>query len=218
MTTRQSNNAWRQARFLCKCSGATTAKKIFGPRTFCTACYYLLAHPSISHVTKCPGCNINESWENIGATCLACQLATITFRNPLEQRYRKFLEQWLPGSDDDDSAAGDVPVTTPDRCPLSDSTLTQDELYHLRQASFNSSFAELKSRNPSGQTSYVFENLSLLQKSVTHNFTTYKNDLQSLQSDTILSYLDNENRPPKKVPRTGQKRTPVLPMLANAPQ
>jgi len=115
------------------------------------------------------------------------------FRNPHSQRYRKFLEQWLPGSDDDDSIASVGSVPAPDRCPLSDSTLTQDELYSLRKASFHSSFAELKSRNPSGQSSYVFENLSLLQKSVTCNLTAKKNDLQSLQSDTTLSCLDNEN-------------------------
>jgi hypothetical protein len=82
MTTSQSNNVWRQARLLCKCSAATTAKKEFGPRTFCITCSYLIACPSLSHVTKCPGCNMNESWEHIGATCLACQLATLTFRNP----------------------------------------------------------------------------------------------------------------------------------------
>ena len=142
------------------------------------------------------------------------------FRNPHSQQYRKFLEQLLPGSDDDDSIASVGSVPAPDRCPLSDSTLTQDELYSLQKVSFNSSFiAELKSRNPSGQSSYVFENLSLLQKSVTCNLTANKNDLQSLQSDTTLSCLDTENHSlAKGTTITGQQRTLALPSLASAPQ
>jgi len=199
MTTSQSNNAWRQARLLCKCSAATTAKKEFGPRTFCITCSYLIACPSLSHVTKCPGCNMNESWEHIGATCLACQLATLTFRNPFKKRYQTFLGLWLPGSDDEDSVAVDTPLAASERCLLSDSTLTQDELYRLRQASISSSFEELKSKSSSGQTSYVFENLILLQNSVKKNFSTRKRDLESHhESNASPSCLDEGNLSPKK--------------------
>ena len=142
---------------------------------------------------------MNESWEHIGATCLACQLATLTFRNPFKKRYQTFLGLWLPGSDDEDSVAVDTPLAASERCLLSDSTLTQDELYRLRQASINSSFAVLKSKSSSGQTSYVFENLILLQNSVKQNFSTRKRDLESHhESNASPSCLDEENLSPKK--------------------
>jgi hypothetical protein len=199
MTTRKSNNVWRQARLFCKCFDTTTTRKVYGNRTFCTSCSYLIAHPSIAHVTKCPGCNLNESWENIGATCLACQIATITFRNPFQRRYQIFTENWLPNSDEENSDEDAAPPPAPDRCLPSASPYTEDELYRMRQSSISSSFEELKSKSSSGQTSYVFENLILLQNSVKQSFITQKRDLESHhESNATPSCLDEENLSPKK--------------------
>jgi len=69
----------------------------------------------------------------------------------------------------------------------------------MRQSSISSSFEELKSKSSSGQTSYVFENLILLQNSVKQSFITQKRDLESHhESNATPSCLDEENLSPKK--------------------
>ena len=84
----------RQAKFHCKCCPNITnvEQTSFGNRGFCKRCSFLVYRTNISHVTRCPGCNINDSWETIGHPCLACQVATIVHRNPFQARYEAQIQ------------------------------------------------------------------------------------------------------------------------------
>ena len=201
MNTRQSNNTWRQARLHCKFTSDIRKPLAFDSRIFCANCQYLIPHPSISHVTRCPGCNIIDSWETLGASCLACQIATIIFRNPFQRRLQKFITDWLPNSDDDHSESTDNNPPATLHCsssPISPATAkTQEELLRLRQLSIEKSFSGIKSKSSSQESKFIFEDLSMLQKNLQHNFGSLKRDCDSQSGSTVQDHT-NENLSPRK--------------------
>jgi hypothetical protein len=107
MSASQIKEKWRQATFSCKCS-TSHGQQTFENRAFCEKCSFIIYHNSVPDIQRCPGCLINDSWENIGQSCLACQFATIIYRNRFVDRFQKYLEIWLPpletDTDDDNTA------------------------------------------------------------------------------------------------------------------
>jgi hypothetical protein len=104
MTSIEKRQAWRKSTFMCRCENDKTIS-VWGARSFCTSCQYLIPHKNITHVTKCPGFNILESWEYIGFPCLACQFVNMVYQNPFASRYEILLNTWLPLPTDLDNSS-----------------------------------------------------------------------------------------------------------------
>lgn len=103
LTESDKRQMWRMATFQCRCEEDDSICQKNGSHTFCKNCSFLLFRKSISHVVRCPSCNENEFWETIGFPCLACQFASITFRNPFQLWFKHQLQQWLNHNDSDSS-------------------------------------------------------------------------------------------------------------------
>jgi len=86
------NKKWREATFSCKCLDNGADQKIFGQRAFCTKCSFLTFHLDTMDSGKCPACLTNPPWNNDSHPCLACQFATMVFRNRFMARFQKYLE------------------------------------------------------------------------------------------------------------------------------
>lgn len=95
--------AWRMALFKCRWDNKVMYHQKFGERTFCKTCSFLVFQNQVVHVTTCPCCNINESWEIIRYPCLACQCAALVYWNPFHLRYKHQLVLWLSPVDTDGS-------------------------------------------------------------------------------------------------------------------
>jgi hypothetical protein len=95
MTLVQVKQQWRQATFSCKCRHIDIEQKIYGDRAFCDTCSFIIPHCN-PPPKRCPGCLLQDSWGPTGSSCLACQFATIIYRNRFHTRYIKYSEQWLP--------------------------------------------------------------------------------------------------------------------------
>jgi hypothetical protein len=80
MSINEKRRTWRTATFHCKCDNDAIGFQNFRVRTFCKSCSYLIFNQQVSHITFCPSCNMNESWQIIGHPCLACQFATIIYK------------------------------------------------------------------------------------------------------------------------------------------
>jgi hypothetical protein len=196
-STSQVREKWRQATFSCKCL-TNHGQQVHGERAFCSQCSFLIFHRNIPDVRQCPGCLINESWEVLGQSCLACRCATLVYRNRFHQRYQQYLDQWLPitetDTDTDDNGNDTDSVQKPPP-PSQFTTLdSQKELYRLRNQSIEDSFREIKSRSSSQQTKYIFEDLSLLQKTIQDNAGTLKRNLNPSLSDRLTSEATSENQ------------------------
>lgn len=96
MSLKEKKQAWHTARFHCRCEKEENQYQNFGVCTFCKLCSFLVFNEHIPiSLTVCPGCTINESWKTSEHPCLACQFATIVYRNPLHWRFNHQLELWL---------------------------------------------------------------------------------------------------------------------------
>jgi len=96
MSTTQIREKWRQATYSCKCPHPSIEQTIYGGRAFCPNCSFIIFHHKPPNLHRCPGCLQQDSWSPIRYGCLACQFATIIFRNRFADRYNRYLEQWLP--------------------------------------------------------------------------------------------------------------------------
>jgi hypothetical protein len=105
MTDTESKQTWRIATFFCRCQEANTIT--YNVRTFCTSCSYLLPLLSLAQMTACPGCNLFDLWAHSGHPCLACQLANITFQNPIGKLFESLVNMWLPMAEDFESRSED---------------------------------------------------------------------------------------------------------------
>lgn len=76
MAVIKTKQMWRKATLLCRCP-------VFKACSFCISCSYLVRHRNVAHITRCPGCNNNDSSAHIGSPCLAYQFANLVFWNPL---------------------------------------------------------------------------------------------------------------------------------------
>ncbi len=196
LSTSQSREKWHQATFSCKFL-TNHGQQVHGERAFCSQCSFLIFHSNIPDVGQHPGCLINESWEILGQSCLACQCATLFYQNCFHQRYQQYLDQWLPTTetDTDTDADGNDTGGGQKSPPLSECTTleSQKELYHLQNQSIEDSFQE-KSRSSSQPIKYIFDDLSLLQKTIQDNFGTLKQNINPPFSDSLTSEITSEDQ------------------------
>jgi hypothetical protein len=199
ISPKQSREQWRQATFSCKCSAQNNAQKVYGHRAFCTTCSFIIFHNDPPTLRICPGCLSQDSWGPIGFPCLACQFATVIFRNRFLTRYDGYMEKWLPmlASDAEDNET----LAPPERTPRSSrhENMSPDELFRLRQLALNASFTEIRSRSSPEENRCIIENITILQRDIKRHATT-KRDIQSSQSESknLLTSEMDENLSPRK--------------------
>lgn len=189
LTSTEKKQAWRVAE-------ENSCPKKFNSRTFCKTCSCLIFNDDISHVTLCPKCKINESWEIIGLPCLACQCVTIVYRDPFCNRFPLQLEQWLSCEVTDVSSDATV---IPARLHTPQTVQTDADMLRQRNNTFEKTFQTMKNRASTEQTQFIFENLSILQRSIQINCSTLKRDSASQDDSTATPALEEENISPKKV-------------------
>ncbi|MFO0446567.1 MAG: hypothetical protein ACK51L_02765 [bacterium] len=165
MTPTEKKQLWRTATFHCRCGNDKIRYHALGIRTFCRTCSLLIFIIPTSMPNTCPGCTIQCSWKEQGHPCLACQLATIVYRNPFHQRYSTQLQQWLCQGDTDDSA-DNLERPTPARHLHNPPTNTDLHILRMRNLNFENSFQEIRNRATPEQRQHLFENLSILQNSI----------------------------------------------------
>jgi len=143
--------------------------------------------------TKCPGCNVNDSWEHIGYPCLACQFTSLVYQNPFDRRYNILIDTWLPiPSDLEWSSAksefNDAIVTQQQTTPASITTqFKYMELKNMRRKAIDDSLDTIRSKSSIEQNRCVFEDLSALRKKFMNQEFSTHSDRGSIYSQTSLS-------------------------------
>jgi len=150
---------------------------------------------SILHVTFCPCCNINESWEIIGFSCLACQFTAIVFWNPFHLRFQWELEQWLLESDTESS---NYEVTNFARAHTPHKIQSDQDMLQKRNQAIEQSFQEIKGKATPEQTRFIFENLSLIQRNIQGSLGNLKRDCTSQEQSSITSCTEDCNLSPRE--------------------
>lgn len=176
------NEMWRQAKFYCRCHSTTRNPHNIGVRAFCVTCSFLIFYDTSEHNNnQCRGCNINEPWKQSNSPCIACQLATIVYRNPFHKRLAKHLDFWLT-TDDSSNDSINEPTSHRTIC-TSIASKTQNssspDLLRLRHQSIERNYQEIKNRGIAEQTKYVFEDLSILQNDIRSQYSNPKRPLSS---------------------------------------
>ena len=201
LTTKQSNDLWRQASHFCKCHDpARPARNTLQVRMFCYTCAYII--PCASG-PKCPGCNLQDSHLLTGTACLSCKFATVAFRNPYHRRLASIVDTWLSPSSDSDSSTSNCkpsPQSSNPKTPYSSSTVknSHQDLLNMRKLSYERSFHELRSKSTPEENKLVFTNIAMLQRDFQRK-NSEKRDLQSLLSDTNeASQTEDDNFSPRK--------------------
>jgi len=194
MSLLQVKEKWRQAAFVCKCQKNDDNRKIYKDRAFCTTCSFIITHQDRPPM-RCSGCLLQDLWGPTGSLCLACQFATIIYRNRFQDRYTRYIEQWIPTlatESEDDTAA---PPTQSQRPSSSRTRVSYQDLQKLRQRSLQNSFSEIRSRSSPAENKYVIENITMLQRDL-RNYTSCKRNIDSLQTDSIsaLECVNDENQ------------------------
>jgi len=171
------NELWRQAAFFCRCSESNPIT--YGIRCFCQSCSYLIRRvPDPCNI--CPSCNIYESWERSDAPCLSCQLASIVYRNPFEERFDILVNTWLPTGEFSESGSEDSRIQLPSSYRAhGQQNITHDELFHLRCSFLDESIASIKAKSSHAQNQSVFKELTNLK-------TTLRKSKVSAPSSTGL--------------------------------
>jgi hypothetical protein len=166
ITSSECNEIWRQAKFHCKCNPSERFQQDIGKRAFCVKCSFLIFHTKPDPTDEtCPGCFTNPSWCNTTHPCIACQLTTIVYRGPFQQRFKKQLEYWL-NSDDTDDTDGANDIVSPQPSQLNSTvtpTINKQDMLSRRTRTIEKSYESIKSRGSAEQRRFVFENLSILQ-------------------------------------------------------
>lgn len=177
------------ATFWCRCNEDLRCPHLIEVWTCCRTCSFLIYNDSVPCITTCPACNRTESWEVIGFPCLACQLASIIYCNPFKDRFQCHLEQWLTQND---SETSEYEFTTPTRSTNGKGLQNDRDMLHKRNCSIEQSFQEMKQKATPQETQYIFENLSMLQRSIQSSCSYLKQD-HSLQHNTSLSKNSQAN-------------------------
>ena len=127
-------------------------------------------------MTICPSCNSFESWKQIGAPCLSCQFASITFRNPFETRLEILINTCLPiSSEMENNNRDDSDDNDDDTCTIvqtiRDSTgkTSQDTLFKLRHAGISESLNYIRSKSSIRQNKDTLQGLTRLQSDFRNN-------------------------------------------------
>jgi len=197
LTSIQIREKWRQATFSCKCQHTNIEQKIHGDRAFCSTCSFIIHHHNPPS-NRCPGCLMQDSWTPTASSCLACQFATVIYRNRFHTRYSKYIDQWLPtlATDSEDDTVDQLtqPTRATARTPES-----HEELHRLRQLSLQNSFSEIKARSSPKENTYVIENLTLLQRDIQLSAAN-KRGIDSLHSasEDPRSNAQQEDEAPRK--------------------
>jgi len=224
---------WRQAKFHCRCPPSNSrAHHNVGNRAFCTSCSFLIFYSTTGgNNPKCQGCNTNDPWQQPHLPCISCQIATIIYRNPLQNRINKQLEYWLSTEDSSIDSTGE-PSSQNTICTSIASrthTTSTPDLLRLRQQSFERSYQEAKNRGSVEQTKFVFEDLSLLQNGIRSHHsepksTSHHHVLTSPPSETAAHTSSSRKRkcndtgtPAKSsVIQKPPHRPPLLPIDTNS--
>ncbi len=200
MTPVGKKQVWRLATFHCRCINKVNLHT-FQARTFCKTCTFLVLKDNMSTFNEvCPFCHINESWKEIGHPCLACQVATIIYRNPFHLRFQNCIRLWLHLEDSEDNIS-----TAPYRPTSSHTNLSVQDMIRKRNLSFEHSFQEIKSKATPEQRKYIFENLSELQNNFQSNHTRSKRDHPIQEYADDITSVKEETMSPKK--RSTNSRT-----------
>jgi len=199
ISSKQSREQWRQATFSCKCSVQNNMQEVHGGRAFCTTCSFIITHRDPANLRLCPGCISQDSWGPIGFLCLACQFATVIFRNRFMTRYNGYMEKWLPMLASD--AEEDETLAPAEQTPRSSQNehISQRELLRLRQLTLNESFTEIRSRSSPDENRCIIENITMLQRDIKRH-VNHKRDIQSFKtaSDGTPCLDIDENLSPRK--------------------
>jgi hypothetical protein len=174
VTERQQKQLWRKATFKCQCKQSIQHQtQQYDQRTFCKTCSFLIYKEYTSHITHCPACNRNDSWQTLGHPCLSCLLAAVTYINPFHKRFQHQLELWLShdsdNTDTDDCSAtmaGDVSKNDKTQRTNSLTTYNDKELLIKRNRAIEASFREIKSKSKPEHTRKLFSELTALQRSI----------------------------------------------------
>jgi hypothetical protein len=193
MTNTESKQAWSKAMFFCKCIGNLTTTD-YTVRSFCRSCSFLIPYGNNMLATKCPGCNVNDSWEHIGYPCLACQFVSLVYQNPFDRRYNILIDTWLPVPSDLEwssakSECNDAIITQQQTTPASKRTQFKHmELKNMRRKAIDDSLDTNRSKSSIEQNRGVFEDLSALKKNfMNQEFSNYS-DRGSIYSQASLSF------------------------------
>jgi len=161
----------------------------------------LIFQSSISHVTRCAGCDINEAWETLGHPCLACQIATVIYRNPFHKRLEIQIQQWLSQENSDsDSCVSTLQTPSPIQLPKTPQMLcTEQDLLQQRSASIERCFQEIRQKASPQERQFIFENLTILKNDIqSQQSTQLKRDFDSQEDTSIESRIADENLSPAK--------------------
>ncbi len=131
-------------------------------------------------------------------TILPCMLVCYPCLSKLFPSKISTLDQWLrtteteTDTDTDGNDTGDVHKSPPlSKCI---SLKSQKELYCLQSLSIEDKFQEIQSHSSRQQTKYIFDDLSLLQKTIQDNFGPLKRNINSPFSDSLTSEIISEDQ------------------------
>ena len=159
-----------------------------GSHTFCKYCSFLLFRKSISHVVRCPSCSENEFWETIGFPCLACQFASITFRNPFQLWFKHQLQQWLNHNDSDSSEDEHYIVSKPRaHCLIQN----EKDMLQYHNSAIELSLQEIKCKATPKQTCHIIKNYHVYKRAF-KKVIPFKNKVMPHLSRAVL---------PNQIPR-----------------
>jgi len=128
----EKKQLWRLATFKCRCLTQSINTSTFGPRIFCNTCQFLIPkHSDPPQETICPLCHINAPWQHPNAPCLACQVATIVYRNLFHNRFQHCLQLWLHTADQ----STDENTLIPQRTPTHWTFISNHDMLPQRQSS-----------------------------------------------------------------------------------
>ena len=127
-------------------------------------------------------------------------MATIVYRGPFQQRFKKQLEYWLNSDDTDDTDdANDIVSPQPSQLNSTTTpTINKQDMLSRRTRTIEKSYEAIKSRGSAEQRRFVFENLSILQQDIQSNCSNLKRDFDSQTSTSLASEITDENLSPRK--------------------
>ena len=200
MNLLQVKKKWRQATFSCKCRDIlNNEQRDNKDRTFCNTCSFIISHHNSPSKT-CSGCLQQDSWGSVGSFCLACQFATIIYRNRFHTRYSNYIEKWIPTlateSEDD---TFDPHIHRHRSTHQTRTRASCKDLPRLRQELLKNSFEEIRLRSSLAESLCVIENITMLQRDIRHT-TGNKHSINSLQSasNASLTTTQDEIFPPRE--------------------
>jgi hypothetical protein len=168
MTDAETRQMWRKASFFGRCHGNITTTT-FEVRSFCNSCSCLIPLTTTMSNKICIGCNINDIWEHVWSPCLACQFASIVFRNPSANWFQILIDAWLPLPSDHKSSSIESTIEEVQlsrQCTRTYDTpsIKHKKLIRLRCRSINESLDTNQSHSSVKQNRYIFEDLASLKK------------------------------------------------------